>query len=39
MNKITVKNIDISITGIGDDDFICLTDLAKSKMKRCLMML
>ena len=31
MNKITVKNIDINITGIGDDDFICLTDLAKIK--------
>ena len=31
MNKITVKNIDISITGISDDDFICLTDLAKIK--------
>lgn len=31
MNKITVKNIDISITGISDDDFVCLTDLAKIK--------
>ena len=29
MNKITVKNIEISVTGIGDDDFISLTDLAK----------
>lgn len=31
MNKITVKNIDINITGIGDDDYISLTDLAKIK--------
>ena len=31
MNKITVKNIDISITGISDDDFISLTDLARFK--------
>ena len=31
MNKITVKNIEISVTGIGDDDFISLTDLAKFK--------
>ena len=29
MNKITVKNIDIKITGIEDDDFISLTDMAK----------
>ena len=29
MNKITVKNIDINITGIGDDDYISLTDMAK----------
>lgn len=31
MNKITVKNIDINVTGIGDDDFISLTDMAKIK--------
>ena len=31
MNKITVKNIDISITGISDDDFVSLTDLARFK--------
>ena len=31
MNKITVKNIEITITGIGDDDFISLTDIAKTK--------
>ena len=31
MNKISVKNIDISITGITDDDFISLTDIAKIK--------
>ena len=31
MNKITVKNIYISITGISDDDFISLTDLARFK--------
>lgn len=29
MNKITVKNIEINITGIGDDDYISLTDLAR----------
>lgn len=31
MNKITVKNIKIDVTGIGDDDFISLTDMAKIK--------
>ena len=31
MDKITVKNIDINITGVGDDDFISLTDMAKIK--------
>lgn len=31
MNKIIVKNIEISITGFGDDDFISLTDIAKTK--------
>lgn len=31
MNKITVKNIDINITGIGDDDYISLTDIARFK--------
>lgn len=31
MNKITVKNIDINVTGIGDDDYISLTDIAKAK--------
>lgn len=29
MNKITVKNIDINVTGIGDEDFVNLTDIAK----------
>ena len=29
MNKITVKNIEINITGIGDDDYVSLTDMAK----------
>ena len=29
MNRITVKNIEISVTGIGDDDYISLTDLAR----------
>ena len=29
MNKITVNNIEINITGIGDDDYISLTDLAR----------
>ena len=31
MNKITIKNIDVKITGIGDDDYISLTDIAKIK--------
>ena len=31
MNKITVKNIDINVTGIGDDDYISLTDIARTK--------
>ncbi len=31
MNKITVKNIEINVTGIGDDDFISLTDIARFK--------
>ena len=31
MKKITIKNIDIDITGIGDDDFISLTDIARFK--------
>ena len=31
MNKITVKNIEITITGVGDDDYISLTDIAKTK--------
>lgn len=29
MNQINVKNISINITGIGDDDYISLTDLAR----------
>ena len=29
MKKITIKNIDIDITGIDDDDYISLTDIAK----------
>lgn len=31
MNKITVKNIDINITGISDNDYVSLTDMAKIK--------
>lgn len=31
MNKITVKNIEINVTGIEDDDFISLTDIARFK--------
>lgn len=31
MKKITIKNVEITITGINDDDFICLTDIAKIK--------
>ena len=31
MDKITVKNIDINITGTGDADFISLTDIARAK--------
>lgn len=33
VNKITVQNIDISITTIGEDDFICITDMVKAKGK------
>ena len=29
MDKITVKNIDIKVTGIQDDDYVNLTDIAK----------
>ena len=29
MNKITIKNVDINITGISDDDYISLTDIAR----------
>ena len=31
MNKIKVKNFEISITGISDDDYISLTDIARIK--------
>ena len=31
MNKIIVKNVEINLTGIGDDDYISLTDIAKIK--------
>ena len=31
MNKITVKNIEISVTGLSDDDFVSLTDIARIK--------
>lgn len=31
MNKITVKNLNIAVTGIGDNDFISLTDIARAK--------
>ena len=31
MNKLLVKNIEINITGIGDDDYVSLTDIAKLK--------
>ena len=31
MDKITVKNVEIKITGIGDEDFISLTDIARAK--------
>jgi len=31
MDKITVKNIENKITGIGDEDFISLTDIARAK--------
>ena len=29
MHKITVKNVEIDVTGIGDEDFVNLTDIAK----------
>ena len=31
MNKITVKNVEINVTGIEDDDFISLPDIARFK--------
>ena len=31
MKKLTIKNLDISITGDNEDDYISLTDIAKSK--------
>ena len=31
MNKIKVKNIEISVTGLSDDDYVSLTDIAKIK--------
>nr|WP_211302267.1 KilA-N domain-containing protein [Dyadobacter jiangsuensis] len=31
MSKITVDNVDISITTINDNDYICLTDMVKGK--------
>ena len=31
MNKIIVKNVEINLTGTGDDDYISLTDIAKIK--------
>ena len=31
MKKITVKNVEINITGINDDDYVSLTDMAKIK--------
>lgn len=29
MNKIKIKDVEISITGISDEDYICITDIAK----------
>lgn len=29
MNKITIKDVEINITGISDDDYICISDIAK----------
>lgn len=29
MDKIAVKNIEINVTGIGDADYISLTDIAR----------
>ena len=34
MNKIKVKNYEISITGINDNDYISLTDIAKTKNQK-----
>ncbi|HEY4193973.1 MAG TPA: KilA-N domain-containing protein, partial [Mucilaginibacter sp.] len=31
LNIITVQGIDISITSIQDNDYICLTDMVKAK--------
>jgi len=33
MKKITIKSIEINVTGIGDDDYISLTDIARFKNK------
>ncbi len=31
MKKLTIKNLDINITGVNEDDYISLTDIARSK--------
>ena len=31
INKIEIENVIISITKVKEDDFICLTDMAKAK--------
>ena len=31
MHKISIKNVNVSITGTGDDDYISITDIAKIK--------
>ena len=29
MKKLTIKDVEINITGIGDEDYICITDIAR----------
>ena len=31
MKKVTIKNLEINITGVSDNDFFSLTDIAKQK--------
>ena len=39
MNKITIKDVEISITGISEDDYICISDIAKRVCKYAVVIL